>query len=161
MRKGTKGMDFNNYASRIMTIKEAKEGTRRFAKKQKQTHFQNKKGNMVMVTIEKCEFGQLNDKRYILADGISYLPYGHKDLTITENFKDEVSLTPEKLIKYHKDNFVRLEQRILQSNKRMRITNSVLLQQPVFYKKGTLKRSLFQIESNTRDFLLLSLWQKI
>ena len=161
VRKGTKGMDFNNYASRTMTIKEAKEGTRRFAKKQKQTRFQNKKGNMVMVTIEKCEFGQLNDKRYILADGISFLPYGHKNLTFTENFKDEVSLTPEKLIKYHKDNFVRLEQRILQSNKRMRITNSVLLQQPVFYKRGTLKRSLFQIESNTRLFLLLSLWQKI
>ena len=43
VRKGTKGMDFDNYSSRILTIEEAKEGSRRFAKKQKQTRFQNKK----------------------------------------------------------------------------------------------------------------------
>ena len=57
-----------------------------------------------MVTIEKCEFGQLKDKRYILPDGISSLPYGHNDLKFIESFKDEISLTSEKLIKYHKDN---------------------------------------------------------
>ena len=66
MSKGTKGMNFDNYSSCILTIKEAKEGSSRFAKKQKQTCFQNKKGNMVMVTIEKCEFGQLNDKRHLI-----------------------------------------------------------------------------------------------
>ena len=110
-----------------------------------------------MVTTEKCEFGQLNDKRYILPDGISSLPYGHKDLKFIENFKDEISLTPEKLIKYHMDNLLRFEKGILQSNKKMRIMNSVLFQQLVFYKRGTLKRSQFQIESNIRDFLLLGL----
>ena len=83
-------MDFNNYANHILTMEEAEEGSRRFAKKkQKQIHFQNTKGNMGMVTLEKCEFGQLNDKRYILPDGISSLPYGHKDLTSIENFKYE------------------------------------------------------------------------
>ena len=107
-----------------------------------------------MVTTENCEFGQLNDKRHILPDGISSLPYRYKDLKYIENFKDEISLTPEKLIKYYKDNLLRFEQGILQSNERMRIINSVLIQQPVFYKRGTLKR--FQIKSNTRDFLLLS-----
>ena len=116
---------------------------------------------MVIVTIEKCEFGQLNDKRYILPDGISSFPYGHKDLKFKENFKDEISLTPEKLIKYHKDNLFRFEQCILQSNERTKIINSVFLQQPVFYKRGRLKRSQFQIVSNTRDFLLLVLWRKI
>ena len=35
VRKGTKGMDFDNYASRIFTTDEAEEGTKRFAKKQK------------------------------------------------------------------------------------------------------------------------------
>ena len=56
-------MDFNNYANHILTMEEAEEGSRRFAKKkkQKQIRFQNTKGNMVMVTLEKCEFGQLND----------------------------------------------------------------------------------------------------
>ena len=57
--------------------------------KQKQTRFENKKGNMIMVTVEKAEFGQLNDKRYVMTDGISSLPYGHKDLEYIENFKCE------------------------------------------------------------------------
>ena len=35
VRNDTKGMDFGNCASRILTIEEAKEGSRRFAKKQK------------------------------------------------------------------------------------------------------------------------------
>ena len=153
-------MDIANYASCILTIKEAKKGSREFVKKQKQTRFQNKKGNMGMVTIEKCEFRQLNDKKYILPNGISSLPYGHKDAKFIKNFKDEISFSPEELIKYHKDNLLKFEQGILQSNKRMRIINSVLLQQPIFYK-STLKRSQFQIESNTRDFLLLSLWWKM
>ena len=46
-------MDFDNYASRILTIEEAKESGMSFAKNQKQTRFQNKNGH-------------LNDKRYIL-----------------------------------------------------------------------------------------------
>lgn len=75
IRKGTNGMEFDNYASRMLTIEEAEKGSsRRFAKNQKQTCFQNTKGNMVMITIEKYEFGQLNNKRYILPDGISSLP---------------------------------------------------------------------------------------
>ena len=41
VRKGAKGMDFDNYSSRILSMEEAEGGTRRFSKKQKQTRFQN------------------------------------------------------------------------------------------------------------------------
>ena len=44
VRKGTKGMSLDNYAGRILTIDEACDGTKCFAKKGKQTRFQNKKG---------------------------------------------------------------------------------------------------------------------
>ena len=161
VRKGTKGMDFDNYAGRILTIDEARYGTKHFAKKQRQTKFQNKKGNMIMVTIEKFEFAQLNDKQYV-PDGISSLPYGHKHLTFVENFKKSLlALNPEKLIKHHQYNLIRFEQGILEQNERMSIINCVLLQQPIFYKRGRLKRSQFQISENTRDFLLHGLWRKI
>ena len=81
-----------------------------------------------MVTIEICEFGQLNDKRYILPDGISSFPYGHKDIKFIENFKDEIFLAPEKLVEYLKDNLLRSEQGKLQNNERMGIINSTILQ---------------------------------
>ena len=70
VRKGTKGIDFDNYHGQISEIDEPREGASRFAKKNKWTSFWNKKGNMYMVTIEKGEFGQLNDKRYLSCDGI-------------------------------------------------------------------------------------------
>ena len=102
------------------------------------------------------EFGQLNDKRYVLPDGISSLLYGHKDLEYIENFKCETlgNLTAQKITQHHENNFLSFEQGILARNERMRVINSVLLQQPLFYKTGTLKRSQFQIESYTRDFLV-------
>ena len=159
VKRGTKGMNFEKYARRILTINEAREGTYRFSKKQKQTRFKNKKGNMIMVTGEKAEFGQLNDKRYVLPDGISSLPYGHKGLEYIENFKCETleKLTAQKIIQHRENNLLWFEQGILARNERMRVINSVLLQQLLFYKRGTLKRSQFQIESNTRDFLLRGL----
>ena len=65
VRKGTKGMDFDNYTGRILHIDEAREGTNRFVKKNKQIRFQNKKGNKYMVTIEKNEFGKFKVKTLI------------------------------------------------------------------------------------------------
>ena len=116
-----------------------------------------------MVTVEKAKFGQLNDKRYVLPDGISSLPYGHKDLEYIENFKCENlgNLTAQNIMQHHENNLVRFEQGILARNERIRVINSVLLQQPLFCKRGTMKRSQFQIESNTRDFLLRGLWRSI
>ena len=78
-----------------------------------------------------------------------------------QNFKNEIKLTPQSLIKNHENNLLRFEQGIIQANERMRIINSVLLQRHIFYKESTLKRSQCQIELNTRDFLLKGSWRKI
>ena len=138
-KKGTKDMDFDNYASRILKLEDTEKGTNRFAQEKQQVRLQNNKGNMVMETIERSKSGQLSDKRY--ANGISSLPYEHKDLGYLENFKSEISLTAEKLVKFHKNNLLRFEQGILQSNEMIRAINSVLLQRPIFYRRTTLKRS--------------------
>ena len=117
---------------------------------------------MVMVTIEKCEFGQLNVKRYILPNVVKSLPHRHIDLQFIEELKISLPPTaPEKLIKIHEFNLIRFEQGVLERNERMIIINCVLLQQAPFYKRGTLKRSQFQISNNIRDFLLLGRWRKI
>ena len=122
VKKGTKGMDFGIYTSRILTLEEAEKGTKRFSKKQKQTQFQNKKGKMVMVTINKSEFGQLNDKRYVLPDRISSFPYKHLALSHIESFKETLfPLNAEKIITHHKYNLLRFEQGKLESNERLRI----------------------------------------
>ena len=141
IRKGTKGMDFDNYASHILMLEEAKEGSKRFAKKQKLTLFQTKRGNTAMVPIDKCKFSQLNNKRCILTDGIISFPYGHRNLKFVEEFKDSVVPTPDKLIKHHKNNLLRFKHSVSKSNKRMRRAE--------------------QMDKNTRDFLLHGLLWKI
>ena len=45
VKKSTKGVDFDKYASRILTFENAEEEINRFAINQKQTRFQNSKGN--------------------------------------------------------------------------------------------------------------------
>ena len=87
-------MDFDNYAGRILHTGEAREGANRFATKNKETRFRNKKSNTYMVTIEKSEFGQLNNKRYLSCHSILSLSYGHQDLNAITEFKDSPNLTP-------------------------------------------------------------------
>ena len=88
---------------------------------------------MVVVTVEKSELEQLNDKRYVFPDS-----------------------TPQQLIKDHELKCLKYEQGILASNERMRIFNSVITQQPVFYKKRCEKFALKNIETQchytTRDY---------
>ena len=66
-------MDSDKYEGRVLTIEDAREGTNRFANKQKQTIFQNKKGNMIVVTIEKM----ISDIFYLMV----FLPY-HTNIKI-------------------------------------------------------------------------------
>ena len=104
-KKGQKAWAFDKYASRILTAEDASEVTNRFALKSEQTRFQSKRGKMSMVTIEKCEFGQLNDKRYTLPHSICSLPYGHPDLKQLTNYKDRLMITPQDLIKNHEKSY--------------------------------------------------------
>ena len=48
---------------------------------------------MIMATVEKPGFVQLNDKRYVLPDGICSLPYGHKYLEKITKFKENLNAT--------------------------------------------------------------------
>ena len=106
-------MDFHNYADRILHNDKAKEGAKRFAKKNK--HVSKTRKVTCTWILSKSEFGQLNDKRYLSCDGISSLPFWYQDLQAITEFKDSLNLAPpQDLIKYHKNNLLRFEQEIIQ-----------------------------------------------
>ena len=106
-------MDFHNYADRILHNDKAKEGAKRFAKKNK--HVSETRKVTCTWILSKSEFGQLNDKRYLSCDGISSLPFWYQDLQAITEFKDSLNLAPpQDLIKYHKNNLLRFEQEIIQ-----------------------------------------------
>ena len=109
---------------------------------------------MIMITVERNWTTQY-------PDGICSFPYGYRDLRLLTEFKNNLKLPPQNLIEKHENHILIYGQNLLKENERMRIINSVITQQPIFCKKGTVKRTQFQLDYTTRVFLLKSLWRKI
>ena len=89
LRKGTAGMEFEDYAKRINSIKEIETFGQLAMEKQKQNRFAMKNNEMMLEEIEKSKFVQINDKRYYFSDGIVSLPFSHPFLLEMVKFKGE------------------------------------------------------------------------
>ena len=77
LKKGTRGMNFDVYCSKLASISEYFNYRVKPTKKIKQKRFQVINDSMQMCTVNKIQFGQLNDKRFYFSNGIVSLPYGH------------------------------------------------------------------------------------
>ena len=78
IKRGTPGMDFDTYFSKLRSITDYFD----YYFKQKkpkivQKRFQVINDGMQMKTVNKIQFGQLNDKRFYFPNGIVSLPFGH------------------------------------------------------------------------------------
>ena len=70
-------MDFDAYCSKLATISEYFDKHIKQTKKIKQKTIQVINDSMQMRTVNKIQFGQLNDKRFYFSNRITSLPYGH------------------------------------------------------------------------------------
>ena len=56
-----------------------------------------------------------------------------------------------------------MSKKFFKKHERMRVFNTIICQQPAFYKKGSEKRSLKNTENqcqySTRDYLLQGIWR--
>ena len=78
IKKGTPGMDFSAYCSKLASITEYFDSQIKPNRaKIKQKRFQVIDDAMQMNTVSKIQFGQLNDKRFYFPNGIVSLPFGH------------------------------------------------------------------------------------
>ena len=77
IKKGSKGMDFENYAERIKSLKNFQQPKNEY---KQVTRFTVKKEDMVTTTVTKAKFFQIIDKRFYFPNGILFLPYGHPSL---------------------------------------------------------------------------------
>ena len=87
IKKGSIGMDFENYAERMKTLF----GFKSYKKPKKDTkpvvRISVKKGEMTTHEIIKSKFLQLNDKRFYFPNAIVSLPFGHSALNELDKFK--------------------------------------------------------------------------
>ena len=77
IKKGSRGMEFSNYAKRINYLVNFDTFEKPPAENKEISRFTVKQGDMVKTNITKTKFSQLNDKRFYFPDGVLSLPYGH------------------------------------------------------------------------------------
>ena len=158
-RRDTKGMDFERYASRIKDLRFDLENE---VEKEKivQKRLQVKNTEMIMTSSNKVKFAQLNDKRYYFSDGIVSLPFGHPSLEEIRNYKKSLK-DMHLIIQEEKNKSLKDENKVVNSNERLRILRTIFSQP---FKCYTLKtnRPYISTQKNitttTKHYILNSYW---
>ena len=121
IKKGTPGMDFSAYCSKLSSITDYFESHIKQNKtKIKQKRFQIINDAMQMNTVNKIQFGQLNDKRFYFPNGTVSLPFVHflfDELRKERSQNRNIHLQ----IKEKKWEFIKKENEILNKNERLLI----------------------------------------
>ena len=138
-------MDFSAYCSRLANISNYFESYICENKtKIKQKRFQIINDAMQMNTVNKIQFGQLNDKRFYFPNGIVSLPFGH--FLFDEMRKKKTQNRNIHLqIKDKKWEFIKKENEILNKNERLLIFCQIINGSPILYtfrQKNILKKSI-------------------
>ena len=89
LRKEASGMEFEDYAKSINSIREIETFRQLPKEKHKQNKFTIKNNQMVLEEIEKAKFFQINDKRYYFSDVIVSLLFFYPFLKEIVDFKGE------------------------------------------------------------------------
>ena len=160
VRKGTRGMMFENYANRIkrlrfdLNISPSCESIT-------QRRFEIRNTEMKMTPVNKVKFARLNDKRYYFSDGIVSLPFGHILLEKARQYKKQLTKIHEQ-IDNKKDAILKLENDAVMQNERLRILRCIFSQPLVYFdlqshELNTEVNHAFKY-ATTKDYILNSYW---
>ena len=159
VRKGTRGMLFENYANQIKRLRydlDISPSVQRI----KQKRFEVRNTNMKMTTVNKVKFARLNDKRYYFSDGIVSLPFGHILLEKVRQYKKQLTKIHEE-IDNEKDAILQLENEAVMQNERLRILRCIFSQPLVYFDlhshQLTEVKRAFKF-ATTKDYILNSHW---
>ena len=159
VRKGTRGMMFENYANRIKRLR-FDLNTTPSHESITQKRFEVRNTDMKMTSISKVKFARLNDKRYYFSDGIVSLPFGHVLLEKTREYKKKLSKIHEQIDK-EKNTILKLENDAVMQNERLRILRCIFSQPLVYFdlhshEPAEVKRAFKY--ATTKDYILNSYW---
>ena len=114
---------------------------------------------MIITSVNKVQFASLNDKRYYFSDGIVSLPFGHPLLSNVRDYRKSLRKI-HTVIKKEKDKLLKLENRAVNENERLRILRSIFTQPITYYNlKTKTQASIREFDyTSTRDYILNSKW---
>ena len=157
IKKGTPGMDFSAYCSKLASITEYFDfQIKPNRTKIKQKRFQVINDGMQMNTVSKIQFGQLNDKRFYFPNGIVSLPFEHflfNELRKERSQNRKIHLQ----IKEKKWDFIKRENEILNKSERLSVFCQIINGRPNLY---TLKSEIPTLPCliSTKDYISRNFW---
>ena len=158
IKKGAPGMDFSTYCSKLASITDYFESHIKPNKiKIKQKRFQIINDGMQMNTVNKIQFGQLNDKRFYFPNGIVSLPFGHflfDELRKERSGNRNIHLQ----IKEKKWEFIKKENEILNKNERISIFCQIVNSTPNLLALKSEIPTLLCLLS-TKDYIAKNYWR--
>ena len=113
---------------------------------------------MQMQTIQKVQFGQLNDKRFYFSNGLTSLPFGHPYLESCRKQKNKYR-NIHKVIQNKKHEFLEKEAKVEKKNERLNILNQIFNQQPLIYKLKSTKNYTNNELHSTKNIIKNGFWK--
>ena len=151
-------MDYSAYCLKLASITEYFDSQIKPNRtKIKQKRFQVINDAMQMNTVNKIQFGQLNDKRFYFPNGIVSLPFGH--FLFNELRKERSQNRNTHLqIKEKKWDFIKKENEILNKNERLSVFCQIINGRPSLY---TLKSEIPTLPSliSAKDYITSNYWR--
>ena len=133
LRKGALGMEFEDHAKRINSIREIET----FGQLSPENKFSIQNNEMILQEIEKSKFAQINDKRYYFSDEIVSLPFSYPYSHETVKFKRDKKQKSEVFLQQEKHKLIQMEKFGVEKNNRNSIYRGTLEQKLTFFHLGS------------------------
>ena len=161
LSKNVKGMDFESYVNRLSDLTEYFDNlviSPNPVQRIEQKRFQIKNESMQMQTIQKVQFGQLNDKRFYFSNGLTSLPFGHPYLESCRKQKNKYR-NIHKVIQNKKHEFLEKEAKVEKKNERLNILNQIFNQQPLIYELKSTENYTNNELHSTKNIIKNGFWK--
>ena len=154
-------MDFESYVSRLSDITDYFDNfvsNVNPVQRIEQKRFQVKNESMQMQSVQKVQFGQLNDKRFYFSNGLTSLPFGHPHLNSCRKQKNKYR-NIHQLIQNKKHYFLEKEAEAENKNERLNILNQIFYQRPLIYELKSTKNHKYNELHSTIDIIKSGFWK--
>ena len=156
IKKGLPGMDFENYANRILSVNDCDffEKPERDVKEVSRLTVVD--GEMQQKIAVKTKFSQFNDKRFYFSDGIISLPLSQPYLKELNEYKEQKGQKIEKYFWQEKNKLLAMENKAQLMNERLSVYRQILKSSIQFFplsQKDNFRNKFLNIFKDTRGFI--------
>ena len=130
IKKGSIGMEYENYAERIKPLFDFKSYKKPKADMKEVVRISVKKGETKTHKITKTKFSHLNNKRFYFPNRILSLPFGHLSLNELDEYKKKKGQSIENSVWTEKEKLLEFEKKALKTCPRLDFLNNIFLQVP-------------------------------